>query len=387
MLPSILPSEKMHHFLEANPRLETPFFLIDLDLIEQQYRLLREALPFAACYFAMKSNSSTAVIQRLNQLGSRFEAASIYEIRRCLALGVPPRDIHFGNTIKKDSHILEAYRLGVHSYAFDSSQELEKIAQLAPGSNVSCRLATDGKGAVWGLCRKFGRDPDDVVELMKYAHSLGLRAYGISFHTGSQQRSAGAWRRTIEICADIIQRLNQQQVYPRLINLGGGFPSYQYAGDEMQPQGDIFEYGKVIKTAVDELLPQGIDCVMEPGRFITAAAGLVKATVILVLDKATDGVPTRWVYLDAGRFNGLYESVDVEYPIITNRTDGTAIRTVLAGPTCDSDDVMYDRDRAVFLPDTLTQGDSLIFTNAGAYSKSYMTVDFNGFPPMQEYVV
>lgn len=382
-LPPI--SSRVKAFMESNPHLETPCLLIDLDQIENQYRLLREALPFVACYYAMKSNSAAPVIQRLNQLGSRFEAASIYEIKRCIELGVQPRDIHFGNTIKKESHIAEAYRLGIHSYSFDSEAELEKIARLAPGSNVSCRLATDGIGAVWGLCRKFGRDPDVVVELMKMAHALGLRAYGISFHVGSQQRDPEAWRRAIKACSEIIHALNDMKIYPRLINLGGGYPSYHYTTENLQPKMSIFEYGEVIREAVHEFLPEGIDCVMEPGRFICAESGYIKTEVILISERMTDGIKKRWVYLDVGRFNGMYEAIDVTYPVYTTRNESSPMSCIIAGPTCDSDDVLYDKERMLPLPADLQPGDTLVFGNVGAYSRSYTTTEFNGFPPMKEY--
>lgn len=386
-MQSPLISSRAREFLDKNPTLETPFLLIDLDLIEKQYCLLRDALPFVACYYAIKSNSAVPVIKRLNQLGSRFEAASIYEIEKCINLGVQPRDIHFGNTIKKESHIAEAYRLGIHSYTFDSEVELEKLARLAPGSNVSCRLATDGQGAVWGLCRKFGREPEDVITLMKMAHDMGLRAYGISFHVGSQQREPDAWRRAIQASSDVIHALNKMGVHPRLINLGGGYPSYRYATDALQPNVSIYDYGNIIRDAVREYLPEGIDCVMEPGRFICADSGYIKAEVILVSDRLTDGICKRWAYLDIGRFNGMYESLDVTYPILPSRPSTESISTILAGPTCDSEDIMYDKDRMVQLPRDLQIGDTLLFSNVGAYTRSYMTVEFNGFPPMKEYYI
>jgi len=386
-MPTPIISSRVQEFLEQNRDLETPFLLIDLDQVERQFLTLRQALPSVACYYAMKANSAAPVIRRLLKLGSRFEAAGIHEVRKCLELGVPPRDVHFGNTIKKASDVAEAFRLGVHSFTFDSEVELEKIARLAPGSNVSCRLATDGLGAVWGLSRKFGRNPEEVVELMTAADRSGLRAYGVSFHVGSQQRDPGAWRRAIRNAADVIHTLNRKGVRPRLINLGGGYPSYHYASADLQPNADIFEYGKVIRSAIDEYLPEGIDCVMEPGRFLCAESGTIKAQVILVSDRLTDSALKRWVYLDVGRFNGMYESVDVAYPCLPSRTGGEVVPTVLAGPTCDSDDVMYDHDRAVLLPSDLCVGDTLLFSNAGAYTRSYTTVGFNGFPPLAEYFI
>lgn len=377
-------TEKMTRFLNENRSLETPYLLVDLDVIEARYKLLQQALPFAACYYAVKCNSAIPVVERLNQLGSRFEVASIYEVEACLNSGVAPRDIHFGNTIKKESHIRRAHELGIHSFSFDSDVELEKLARAAPGSNVSCRLATDGEGAVWGLCRKFGREPDEVLRLMRHAHDLGLRPYGISFHVGSQQRDPHAWHRAIASAADIMDTLYAEGIHPRLINLGGGFPSADYIGKRFEPGGDIFAYGRTIADALESRFPEGIDCVIEPGRFIASGAGIVHAEVVTLADKKTDGADCRWVYLDIGRFNGLFEANDITYPVMTERDGDATMPSVLAGPTCDSDDVIYDRQRGVELPQSLQVGDRLSFVNAGAYTRSYVTAAFNGFPPMEE---
>lgn len=382
-----LVSERMRAFLAENPQLETPFLLVDLAVIERQYNILREVLPSVDCYYAVKSNSAMPVIERLHRLGSGFEVASIYEVHKCLSLGVRPEHIHFGNTIKKESHIAESYRLGVRSFAFDAMAELEKLARAAPGALVSCRLATDGFGAVWGLCRKFGREPDDVVDLMIRARDLGLKPYGLSFHVGSQQRDPAAWRRAIARAAEVGKRLRAQGIELGLINIGGGFPSFDYLSQKLKPQAEIEEYGRVIQAAVQEYFPQGIRCMMEPGRFISAGAGMIKSEVVLVTEKWTDGALRRWIYLDVGRFNGLYEAADVVFPVFTSRDGEPRSPAIVAGPTCDSDDVLYDRERALELPNGLRVGDSILFANVGAYSLSYRTLDFNGFPPLQEYYI
>lgn len=376
-------------FMEQNRELETPYLVIDLDIIEARYCALREALPKVACYYAVKCNSAPPVIRRLRELGSRFEAASLWEIEACIAEGVAPGDIHFGNTIKKESHIRRAHELGVRSYTCDSRREIEKVARVAPGSSISCRLATDGVGAVWGLCRKFGQSVDQIVELIAYAHDLGLVTYGVSFHVGSQQSDPGAWRRAIADAAEVIHRLENQGIALHLINLGGGFPSPGYGRDEHNHEQTIRAYGQEIQQAIDDYLPEGIDCVMEPGRYIAASAGVVAAEVITLLDKVTDGHPVRWVYLDVGRFNGLWEANDITFPIQTSRDGDKAetIHAVLAGPTCDSEDVLYDVARDFHVPRTLDVGDRMTFANTGAYTRSYTTVGFNGFPPLREFYV
>lgn len=380
-------SQRAAEFLCREPERDTPFLLMDLGVIEDQYRSLGEALPGVACYFAVKSNPTPEVLCRLRRLGSRFETASIFEIRQCLSLGIPARDIHFGNPIKGESHIAEAYGLGVRSYTFDSELELEKLARSAPGSNVSCRLATDGQGAVWSLNRKFGQDPESAVRLLRRAHDLGLRAYGLSFHVGSQQRDPAAWDRAIRTAARAIEALDRLGVELRLINLGGGFPAYGYSGAHLQPQTGISQYGEAIRDAIRRHVPRAVDCVMEPGRFLCAAAGWVHSSVVLVTDRLNDGVSQRWVYVDAGRFNGLYEANDIQYPVLAESGSGPSAPCIVAGPTCDSDDVLFDRERAVQLPVGLAPGDRLTFAFAGAYTRTYAMAGMNGFPPLATYCV
>lgn len=380
-------SQSIGSFMEQNPELETPYLVIDLDIIESRYRALSEALPGVACYYAVKCNSAPPVIRRLRELGSRFEAASLWEIEACIAEGVPPGDIHFGNTIKKESHIRRAHELGVHSYTCDSRREIEKVARAAPGSSISCRLATDGEGAIWGLCRKFGQTVEQVVDLITHANSLGLVTYGVSFHVGSQQSDPGAWRRAIADAAKVIHVLEKQGIELHLINLGGGFPTPGYCQDERNHEQAIRAYGDEIQQAIRDYLPEGIHCVMEPGRYIAASSGVVTAEVITLLDKVTDGQPVRWVYLDVGRFNGLWEANDITFPVQTSRDGDDRVHAVLAGPTCDSDDVLYDVSRKFQVPRTLDVGDRMTFANTGAYTRSYTTVGFNGFPPLREFYV
>lgn len=380
-------SHSIRVFMKENRELETPYLVIDLDIIEDRYRALKEALPNVTCYYAIKCNSAPPVIRRLRELGSRFEAASIWEIEACIAEGVAGGDIHFGNTIKKESHIRRAHELGVHSYTCDSLREIEKVARAAPGSSISCRLATDGKGAVWGLCRKFGQTVEQVVELLAHAHDLGLVTSGVSFHVGSQQSDPGAWRRAIADAAEVARELEKKGIALHLINLGGGFPTPGYCQDDRNHEQAIRAYGEEIQQAIDDYLPEGIHCVMEPGRYIAASAGVMAAEVITLLDKVTDGQLVRWVYLDVGRFNGLWEANDITFPVQTCRDGDETVRAVLAGPTCDSEDVLYDVARHFHVPRTLDVGDRMTFANTGAYTRSYTTVGFNGFPPLREFYV
>ena len=378
-------NHKIHSFIMENPNLETPFLVVDIDTVTQRFQRLKNALPFATCHYSVKANASGRIIHQLHQQGAHFEAASIYEIKRCLDQGVPARHIHYGNTIKKYSNIAEAYQYGIRSYTFDSAMELDKLADAAPGSRVFCRMEVDSEGAVWGLTKKFGRKKEHVLALLTSAHAKGLSVAGISFHVGSQQTKPETWEKAIQQTADIYHQLNAQGIYPDTINLGGGFPaSYKFTGP------DIETYGRTIQAALNRHFPQGIASMIEPGRSLVADAGVIKSEIILIThrkdqDHSVENAPN-WIYLDIGKFNGLFESGDVLFPIITDRDDDTTTDVVLAGPTCDSADILYEQGH-YRLPVSLQHGDAVFFLNVGAYSTSYATQSFNGFPPLAEHYI
>jgi len=375
-------------FFENNPHIETPYLLMDLEVVERQYKRLINAMPFVSVYYAVKCNPAPEIIRTLNGLGARFEAASWPEIERCLEQGAAVRDIHFGNTIKTSASIRRAYAAGIHSFTVDSPMEVEKVARHAPGVKISVRLETDGLGAAFGLDRKFGARVADVADMMRRAADLGLDAQAVSFHVGSQQSDPQAWVRALEDVARLADRLAPYNHALNLVNLGGGFPALTtpVAGQALIRPDFIEAYGDAISTAIRRLLPAGLHYVVEPGRYLTADAGVLSSKVVLVSERGDAEARKRWVYLDVGRFNGLHDAGIVRYPIVTSQDQGGALEpAILAGPTCDSDDILYDESERLLLPDTLDEGDSVLFHGAGAYTGCFSTVGFNGFPALREY--
>lgn len=367
----------------------TPCLLLDLDIVEERFRHLRSALPEATIYYAVKANPEPEVVRLLVELGSRFDVASPAEIELCIECGADPSTISYGNTIKKRVDIAFAHSLGVRLFAVDSRTELLKVAAEAPGSAVFCRLLTDGRGADWPLSRKFGCEPDMAVDLLLEAAELGLEARGISFHVGSQQRDPTQWRPAVARAAAVARAVEGRSggaVRPRLLNLGGGFPA-QYVQDIP----DIAAYAAAIRAAVVEEFGPDPDrhpeLIVEPGRYVVGDAGVLHTEVVLVARKSYDD-DERWVYLDTGVFGGLAETLGeaIQYRMVTSRDGGPAGPVVLAGPTCDSVDVLYERTRYE-LPLELRDGDRLTILSAGAYTKAYCTDGFNGFDPIPAFCV
>jgi ornithine decarboxylase len=268
----------------------------------------------------------------------------------------------------------------VRRFTVDSPVELAKITAIAPGSTVLVRLITSGGGADWALGRKFGCSEGEALTLLVAAVKAG-HPVGTAFHVGSQQRDPQAWDRPVAASARLRQQLRDNGFDLSVVDLGGGFPA---ATMGLVPPVD--DYGTAIMSAIGRHFGGDVpDLMAEPGRCLVADAGVLESEVVLVAERA--GV--RWVYLDVGLFSGLVEAYGegIVYRIeaYRNRTPlpGPVGETILAGPTCDSLDVLYERHRYL-LPMDLRPGDRVRFLSAGAYTATYSTVGFNGFAPLRE---
>ena len=375
-------SPRIAEFFETTP-LDGPCLAVDVDLVGQAYVDLAQAFHGARVYYAVKANPQGAILGRLVALGSAFDCASLPEIGLCLQQGAAPSSIGYGNTIKKERDIAAAYALGVRLFAFDSAAELDKIARAAPGATVQCRLLSDGAGADWPLSRKFGCEVDMAEALMLRASALGLDAAGVSFHVGSQQTDPTSWRPMLDQVAALFARLEARGLTPRLLNLGGGMPA-RYD----RPVAGIAEYGATVMAAVKAAFASRsaeapLELMVEPGRGLVGDAGVIQAEVVLVSRKGLDE-QVRWVYLDIGKFSGLAETMGeaIKYRLLTARDGEASGPVVLAGPTCDSADVLYEKSD-YRMPLGLKDGDKVWIMGAGAYTASYSSVGFNGFAPLE----
>jgi ornithine decarboxylase len=358
-----------------------PCLVVDLDVVRENYLAFAKALPDTKVFYAVKANPASEVLSLLASLGSSFDAASVAEIEMVLAAGAGPDRISYGNTIKKEHDIARAYALGVRLYAVDCIAEVEKVARAAPGTRVLCRILSDCADSDWPLSRKFGCEPAMAVDVLEHAHRLGLEAYGISFHVGSQQRNPNAWDRALASAAAVFRECGERGLTPSMINLGGGFPT-RY----LKNVPTVKTYGSAIFRALRRHFGNRIpETIIEPGRGLVGSAGIIETEVVLVSRKS-DNDDVRWVYLDIGRFGGLAETLDesIRYPIRTPRDGDELAPCVLAGPTCDSVDVMYEK-QPYALPISLEIGDRLLIEGTGAYTATYASVAFNGFPPLKTY--
>jgi ornithine decarboxylase len=360
-----------------------PCLVIDLDVVRDNFLNFAKALPDSKVYYAVKANPAPEILKMLTALGSCFDVASVMETEAVLAAGATPDRISYGNTIKKESEIAAAFKLGVTLFAVDCEAEVEKIARAAPGSRVICRIHCDGSGSEWPLSRKFGCEPDYAADILEYAHKLGLVPYGVSFHVGSQQHNVEAWDRALASTAAIFRTCAERGINLCMVNLGGGFPA-KY----VRKTPKLESYGKAIFRALRKHFGNSIpETIVEPGRALVGNAGVIEAEVVLIAKRSPED-EVRWVYLDIGKFHGLAETIDesIRYPIKTKKDGDETAPCIIAGPTCDSVDVLYEKNPYP-LPISLAIGDKVLIEATGAYTATYSSVGFNGYPPLRQYVI
>jgi ornithine decarboxylase len=374
-------------FLDFSQGLETPCIVVNLQTIRMNYQRLRGLFPYSQIYYAVKANPDKEIISLLAEMDSNFDIASRPELDQVLALGVSPERCSYGNTIKKARDIAYFYEKGVGMFATDSKEDLKNIAQKAPGSKIYVRILVENSTtADWPLSRKFGCHPDMAYDLLIMARDLGLVPYGISFHVGSQQRDIGQWDDAIAKTKYLFTSLSEDEgINLSMINMGGGFPATYTT-----PTNDLSEYAAEIKRyLLDDFGEDLPKIILEPGRSLVGNSGILVSEVVLISRKNNTAL-NRWVYLDTGKFNGLIETLDesIKYPIITSKDlpGGKEAEVILAGPTCDSMDILYE-DYKYRLPVDLKVGDRLYFLSTGAYTASYASVSFNGFLPIKTYII
>ena len=375
-------TDRIRDFLRDR-RPEGPCLVVDLDIVRDNYRAFATAMPDSRVYYAVKANPAPEILKLLAGLGSSFDCASVAEVDMALTAGATPERISYGNTIKKERDIAAAYERGIRLFAVDSREEVEKIGRAAPTARVFCRILIANDGAEWPLSRKFGCAPEMAVDVLEHAHRSGLDAYGVSFHVGSQQPNPEAWDVALAASAEIFRTLSERGIRLRMVNMGGGFPAKYLKRIPV-----VKSYGRAISSALRKHFGNRIpETIIEPGRGMVGDAGIIKAEVVLISRKAEND-PLRWVYLDIGKFGGLAETMDeaIRYPIKTPRDRDAKTPCVIAGPTCNSVDVLYEKVPYA-LPVSLSIGDEVLIEGTGAYTTTYSAVAFNGFEPLKAYVI
>lgn len=344
-----------------------PLMLLDCDLIRRQYRSLQDALPGVTLHFALKPLPHAAVVRTLMAEGASFDLATNGEIDMVMEAGVPAGMTIQTHPIKRDSDIRYALEYGCTVFVVDSINELEKFIPYRDEAEILVRLSFRNAQAYADLSKKFGCGPEKAIEIIKHAHDLGIRIKGLSFHVGSQTADPMKYVQAIESSLAVINEVSELGL-PALstLDIGGGFP-VAYNDDVLS----IDTFCKPIRKALADL-PETVRVIAEPGRFIVAPAVTNVASVMGQAER--DG--KTWYYLDDGiygSFSGImFDHGD--YPIDALHWEGERFPSVLAGPTCDSIDVVAEE---IMLP-KLNNGDLIVSRMMGAYSCATAT-EFNFF--------
>ena len=343
-----------------------PFLILDTAIVREKARRFRAAMPRVRPHYAVKANPERRVLKALLQEGCSFEIASTSELDLLLSLGVKPAEVFYSNPVKSRQAITYAAAKGVEWFVVDSVDELRRVHEIKADAKTYLRLATPNIGSDWPLSGKFGAGAGDAREIIQTAARIGADLAGVTFHAGSQCRNPANWRVGIEKARTTFDAMAKAGLKPRMLDIGGGFPVRH-----VKPIPSIEVIGDVVNEAL-KTFPAEVQVVAEPGRYLVSDAGYFVCRVLGTATRAGK----RWMHWDAGLFGGVIETTEgLKYKIRTERS-GPDIPWHVAGPTCDSVDVIL-RDEP--MPSDLQEGDFIYLRNAGAYTTAYAS-EFNGFP-------
>lgn len=355
------------HIEQLASQFGAPLMVLDCDAIRRQYRALKHALPGVVLHFALKPLPHAAVVRTLLDEGASFDLATSGEVDLVASQGVPSERTIHTHPIKRDSDIRDALAYGCTVFVVDNINELEKFIAYKDQAEILVRLSFRNKDAFADLSKKFGCSPEAAIDIISLAQQLGIRIKGLSFHVGSQSPNPTKYVEAINASAKVVKQVAELGL-PALstLDIGGGFP-VPYSADVLP----IDVFCAPINIALAQL-PETMQIIAEPGRFIVASS---VTSVASVMGQATREGKT-WYYLDDGvygSFSGLMFD-EAAYPIDSAKQDSERFESVLAGPTCDSIDVISN---SIMLP-KLNNGDLIISRMMGAYTLATAT-DFNFF--------
>ena len=346
----------------------SPLLILDCERVRVQYRKLKKALPHVDLHYALKPMPHPAVVQTILDEGGYLDLATTGEVQLARRLGVDPARCIHTHPIKRPADIENALDYGVRTFVADNPDEVRKFARLGARAELLLRVSFRAPGAVCDLSRKFGCDPEDVPALARRVAAAGVPLRGLSFHVGSQAPDAAKHVEALSACARLMAALRREKIGPcDTLDIGGGFPI-----DYATPMQDIASFCAPLRQALGRL-PRRLRVIAEPGRYLAGPAVIGVATVMGRAQREGHW----WYYLD----DGLYGSYSgqlfdhARYPVEPLRAAPERLPAVLAGPTCDSIDVIAEN---LMLP-KLKAGDLVVGRAMGAYTWASAT-DFNFFP-------
>jgi len=366
----------------------TPFYCYSTAAFEEQYRAFSAAMPKGTLVaYAVKANGNLAVIRTLARLGAGADVVSIGELKRALAAGIPAAKIVFSGVGKTKSEMAYALDAGLHQFNVEGESELAALNDVALAKGAVAPVAlrvnpdidakTHAKISTGKAENKFGIPWTKAREVYAHAQTLpGIKIVGVDVHIGSQITDLEPFRAAFVRVGELVRLLRADGHNIARVDLGGGL-GVPYRAGEVLPGPK--EYGTMAGQAVGDL---DVELIAEPGRFMTASAGILVTQVLYVKQSESK----RFAVLDAGMNDlirpALYEAW---HDIVTVREPGpAAVRSAydIVGPVCESTD-MFARDRE--LP-ALAEGDLVAILTVGAYG-AVLASGYNARPLVPEVLV
>jgi ornithine decarboxylase len=342
-----------------------PVLAVSEQRLRSNARSFIAAMPRVRPHFAVKANPDAEILRIFKEEGCCFEIASSAELQFMVDLGANLETVFYSNPIKSPASIRQAAATGIQWFVVDTPEEVVKIAAIKPDAKLYLRTEVSNEGSVWPLAGKFGASSSGIIATIEAAKNTGMQITGVTFHVGSQCANINNWVEGIRSAKNIFAQLEANGWTPELLNLGGGYP-VQFTGIEPA----IAEIGVAINKEL-EAIPNTIQIMAEPGRFLVGSAGCLVTQVVGLATRDEK----RWLYLDTGTYGGLMELAEGFPSNIVSQRTGEPCLWTMAGPTCDSIDVFGEHS----LPSNMEVEDMVFITNLGAYCTT-CACDFNGFP-------
>ena len=364
---TVKPSSEAKPYQDLIEQHGSPLLILDCKQLVKQYHQLKQALPGVTLYYAIKSLPHPAAVQTLDNLGAGFDIATSGEIELLWDQRALPRHTIHTHPIKRDNDIRDALRFGCTTFVVDNIYELEKFIDYRHRVGLLIRVSFPNPDAPVDLSRKFGCKPNEVEILLQKASAMGIHVKGLSFHAGSQCPNSSNHVYAIEQCCQLIEsHFNASGKLLSILDIGGGFP-VEYVGEAT----DTETFCQPVRQALEKL-PSHVQVIAEPGRFLSAPA---MTSISTVMGKAHRG-DSIWYYLDDGVYGSYSGQIfdHATYPLTIFSDHQQNENAVLAGPTCDSIDVMAEN---LSMP-PMAIGDLVVGHQMGAYTSATAT-DFNLF--------
>jgi ornithine decarboxylase len=346
----------------------TPLLVVSRSTLVRNYRALQDHLPGVEFFYAAKANPDRVVLTTLRKLGCSVDVCSFGEMRLALRAGFSPDAMIHTHPCKTVRNLVDCYTAGARWFTFDSASELPKLARHAPDANLLLRLAVSSTSSIIDLSSKFGAARHEAVPLLVRAAQLGLQVRGVSFHVGSQCLAPEDFASALGEVRRIWEQAEEAGLTLEVLDIGGGIPApYRQAILSMEAYCHALAQG--LDTAFGDL---PVRVIAEPGRCLCAEAVTLVTSVI---GKSVRG-GRNWYFIDDGLYGSFSGKVydHADFPLLAEgEGERPSAPCVVAGPTCDSTDVVA-RDQP--LPD-LAVGELLLVPTMGAYTSASAS-GFNG---------